>query len=158
MLIEIQALVQKTQFGYPTRRTSGFDTSRLEMLLAVISRRGGIDLSQHDVYINVVGGLKLKEPAADLAVIVALASVCKGVPIPEGYAVWGEVGLGGEIRSVASADRRLSEAAGLGMTRVITSLPRASKLRPPKQMTVDDVKTVTAAIKIFVIPGRDPES
>ncbi|MEK9152300.1 MAG: DNA repair protein RadA, partial [Patescibacteria group bacterium] len=105
MLVEIQALVQKTSFGYPVRRATGFDTARLEMLIAVLGRRAGIDLGQHDVYVNVVGGLKVREPAADLAVVVGLASAFRNAALPDRMAVWGEVGLGGEIRSVAAADK-----------------------------------------------------
>jgi DNA repair protein RadA/Sms len=145
ILVEIQALVQRTAFGYPTRRASGFDQSRLEMLIAVLSRRGGIDLSQHDVYVNVVGGLKVKEPAADLAVIAALASACRDVPLPDDLAIWGEVGLGGEVRSVIGAERRINEAAGLGIKRIMTAAPRSTKLKPGSAAVID-VRTVADAV------------
>ena len=144
ILVEIQALVQRTAFGYPTRRASGFDQSRLEMLLAVLGRRGGVDLSQHDVYVNVIGGLKVKEPAADLAVIAALASASRDLPLPDGLAVWGEVGLGGEVRSVVSADRRVNEAKALGLTRIMTALPRSGRNRTDQ--AVVDVGTVQEAV------------
>jgi DNA repair protein RadA/Sms len=146
ILVEIQALVQRTAFGYPTRRASGFDQSRLEMLIAVLGRRGGIDLSQHDVYVNVVGGLRIKEPAADLAVIAALASACRDVPLPDDLAVWGEVGLGGEVRSVIGAERRISEAAGLGIKSIMTAVPRSSK--PRGGASVTDVRTVADAVAL----------
>ncbi|MBI4457403.1 DNA repair protein RadA, partial [Candidatus Uhrbacteria bacterium] len=94
LLVEMQALVQKTSFGYPVRRATGFDNARLEMLIAVLGRRANIDLGQHDVYVNVVGGLKVREPAADLAVIVGLASAFRNAPLPDRMAVWGEIGLG----------------------------------------------------------------
>ncbi len=142
ILVEIQALVQKTPFGYPTRRASGFDQSRLEMLIAVLNRRGGLDLSQSDVYINVVGGLKVREPAADLAVAAAIASAQLNRPLPEGLAVWGEVGLGGEVRSVLSTDRRLAEAAALGIGEVMTPLPRSGKPKLPERTKVRQVRTV----------------
>lgn len=142
LLVEIQALVHKTAFGYPTRRASGFDQSRLEMLIAVLAKRGGIDLCQHDVFVNVVGGLKVREPAADLAVIAALASASRNVALPDGLAVWGEVGLGGEIRTVSGADRRLAEAAALGLKRVLTSLPRSGKTKRPEKLVIENAKTV----------------
>jgi len=145
ILVEIQALVQRTAFGYPTRRASGFDQSRLEMLIAVLSRRGGIDLSQHDVYVNVIGGLKIKEPAADLAVIAALASASRDAALPDDLAVWGEVGLGGEVRSVIAADRRLNEAKNLGIKKVMTALPRSGRLKA-EVMAINDVRNVRDAV------------
>lgn len=147
MLVEIQALTNKTSFGYPTRRASGFDQSRLEMLLAVLAKRGGIDLGQHDVFVNVVGGLKIKEPAADLAVIATLASSAKNSPLPEGLTVWGEVGLGGEVRSAAAVERRLAETAALGLKSVMTALPRSGRVKSPGGMKVADIRTVREAIE-----------
>lgn len=125
MLVEIQALVQKTSFGYPARKASGFEQARLEMLLAVLAKRGQIDLSGHDVYINVAGGLRVREPAADLAVLLALASAYRDAPLPRGLAAWGEIGLGGELRPVPSSDRRLAECAALGVTRAIAPAHKA---------------------------------
>jgi len=154
ILVEIQALVQRTAFGYPTRRASGFDQSRLEMLIAVLFRRGGIDLSQHDVYVNVIGGLKVKEPAADLAVIAALASAARDAALPDGLAVWGEVGLGGEVRSVIAADRRLAEAAKLGIKKVMTALPRSAQLKKVQGLALTDVRTVRDAVA--AIAARQP--
>ena len=154
MLVEVQALVQRTPFGYPTRRASGFDQARLEMLIAVLGRRGGIDLGQHDVYVNIVGGLKVKEPAADLAVVAALASAANDVPLPEDLAVWGEVGLGGEVRSFISADRRLSEARALGMGRVLTSLPRSGKKAANGAIDVKTVRDALAALAAKDRPAR----
>ncbi len=142
ILVEIQALVQKTPFGYPTRRASGFDQSRLEMLIAVLGRRGGLELGQSDVYINVVGGLKVREPAVDLAVVAAIASAQLNRPLPADLAVWGEVGLGGEVRSVLSTDRRLAEAAALGMAQVMAPLPRSGKVRPADKSRVRQIRSV----------------
>lgn len=144
MLVEIQALVQKTSFGYPVRRASGIDQSRLEMLIAILGRRGNINLSESDVYVNVVGGIKIKEPAVDLAVIVAIASAYKNIPLPEGLAAWGEVGLGGEVRSVVAADKRLQEAASLGMKQAMTALPK--KIKMPSGIAVREVKTIKDAL------------
>lgn len=154
ILLEMQALVQKTSFGYPTRRATGFDQTRMEMLIAILARRGGIDLGQHDAYINVIGGMKIREPGADLAVLLSLTSAYGNIPVPEGTAVWGEVGLGGEIRSAPSADKRLMEARRLGIRHVITSLPRSGKVRPPDGLRVTDVKTVKDAILVIRLPQK----
>ncbi len=116
LLVEIQALVNPTNFGYPKRTASGFDLNRLNLLIAVLERRTKLDLSQSDVYINVVGGLKLVDPAADLAISMAIASAAAGRKLATGAVVFGEVGLGGEVRSVIGADRRVAEAKKLGFT------------------------------------------
>ncbi len=116
LLVEIQALVNPTSFGYPKRTASGFDLNRLNLLIAVLERRTKLNLSDKDIYINVVGGLKLNDQAADLAICMAIASAAAGRRIDDGVVVFGEVGLGGEIRSVLSADRRVAEAKKLGFT------------------------------------------
>lgn len=154
ILLEMQALVQKTSFGYPTRRSTGFDQSRMEMLIAVLSRRGGLDMGQYDAYVNVIGGMKIREPGADLAVLLSLASAYGNIPVPDGTAVWGEIGLGGEVRSAPSADKRLMEAKRLGIRHVITSLPRSGKVKPPEGLRVTDVKTVKDAILAIRIPQK----
>ena len=119
LLVEIQALVNPTNFGYPKRTASGFDLNRLNLLIAVLERRTKLNLSDKDIYINVVGGLKLSDPAADLAVCMAIASAAAGRLVPEGAVVFGEVGLGGEIRSAHSSERRVGEAKKLGFTEAI---------------------------------------
>lgn len=119
LLVEIQALVNPTSFGYPKRTASGFDLNRLNLLIAVLERRTKLNLSDKDIYINVVGGLKLADPAADLAVCMAIASASAGRKLDDGAVVFGEVGLGGEVRSVHSADRRIQEAKKLGFTLAI---------------------------------------
>lgn len=124
LLVEIQALVNPTSFGYPKRTASGFDLNRLNVLIAVIERRTKLNLSDKDIYINVVGGLKLNDQAADLAICMAIASAAAGRRINEGTVVFGEVGLGGEIRSVVAVDKRISEAKKLGFTQAIA--PKAS--------------------------------
>lgn len=154
VLLEMQALVQKTSFGYPTRRATGFDQTRMEMLIAVLARRGGIDMGQHDAYINVIGGMKIREPGADLAVLLSLTSAYGNIPVSEATAVWGEIGLGGEIRSAPSADKRLMEARRLGIRHVITSLPRSGKVRPPDGLRVTDVKTVKDAMRAIRLPQK----
>lgn len=114
MLVEIQALVAPSAYGTPRRAVVGWDGNRLAMLLAVLETRGGLDLSGRDVYLNVAGGLRIAEPAADLAVAAAIVSSLTGVPVPRGTVVFGEVGLSGEVRAVGRTDARLKEAAKLG--------------------------------------------
>lgn len=123
LLVEIQALVNPTSFGYPKRTASGFDLNRLTLLIAVLERRTKLNLSDKDIYINVVGGLKLNDPAADLAICMAIASAAAGKRLGDELVVFGEVGLGGEIRSVQSAERRVAEAKKLGFTQAIAPKP-----------------------------------
>ncbi|MBQ8992460.1 DNA repair protein RadA [Candidatus Saccharibacteria bacterium] len=125
ILVEIQALVNKTNFGYPKRTASGFDLNRLNLLIAVLERRTKLKLSESDIFINVVGGLKLQDSAADLAVCMAIASACAKRKLNEKYVVFGEVGLGGEIRSAFRPDQRINEAKKLGFTKAIA--PAAAK-------------------------------
>ena len=119
VLVEIQALVNKTNFGYPKRTASGFDLNRLNLLIAVLERRTKLKLSESDIFVNVVGGLKVQDSAADLAVCMAIASACAGRKLNEKYVVFGEVGLGGEIRSAFRPDQRIAEAKKLGFTKAI---------------------------------------
>lgn len=119
LLVEIQALVNPTSFGYPKRTASGFDLNRLNLLIAVLERRTKLNLSDKDIYINVVGGLRLADPAADLAVCMAIASAAAGRRLDDSTVVFGEVGLGGEVRSATGADRRIAEAKKLGFTKAI---------------------------------------
>lgn len=119
LLVEIQALVNPTHFGYPKRTASGFDLNRLTLLIAVLERRTKLNLSDKDIFINVVGGLKLQDPAADLAVCMAIASAAAGRQIAKGAVVFGEVGLGGEIRSAHAAAARITESKKLGFTYAI---------------------------------------
>ena len=114
MLIEVQALTTPTAFGYPRRTASGFDLNRLNLLLAVLQKRAGINLSNQDVFINIVGGLKVKDPAVDAAVCVALASALTDRPVGDRLCVVGEIGLSGEVRRPQQSERREREVAGLG--------------------------------------------
>lgn len=116
LLVEIQALVNPTNFGYPKRTASGFDLNRLNLLIAVLERRTKLNLSDKDIYINVVGGLKLQDQAADLAICMAIASAAAGRKVDDHTVVFGEVGLGGEVRSVIGVDKRIAEAKKLGFT------------------------------------------
>lgn len=119
LLVEIQALVNPTSFGYPKRTVSGFDLNRLNLLIAVLERRTKLKLSDKDIFINVVGGLKLNDQAADLAICMAIASAAAGRRIDDDVVVFGEVGLGGEIRSASSVERRIAEAKKLGFKKAI---------------------------------------
>ncbi len=127
LLVEIQALVHPTSFGYPKRTASGFDLNRLNVLIAVIERRTKLQLSDKDIYINVVGGLKLNDQAADLAICMAIASAAAERRIDDDTVVFGEVGLGGEIRSVPGVERRIAEAKKLGFKRAIGPTTKADK-------------------------------
>ena len=119
LLVEIQALVNPTNFGYPKRTASGFDLNRLNLLVAVLEKRTKLKLADKDIYVNVVGGLKLNDPAADLAVAMAIASASAGRSLDEGAVVFGEIGLGGEIRSATNWQARIKEAKKLGFTYAI---------------------------------------
>ena len=119
ILVEIQALATKTNFGYPKRTASGFDLNRLNLLIAVLERRTKLKLSDKDIFINVVGGMKINDSSADLAICMAIASAVAGRKLGEEYVVFGEVGLGGEIRSAFRADQRISEAKKLGFKHAI---------------------------------------
>lgn len=119
ILVEIQALATPSNFGYPKRTASGFDLNRLNLLIAVLERRTKLKLSDKDIFINVVGGLKLNDSAADLAVCLAIASAVAGRKLSEKYVVFGEVGLGGEIRSAFRPNQRIAEAKKLGFTHAI---------------------------------------
>ena len=119
-LVEIQALVDRSFFPNPVRRTSGYDASRLQMLLAIIGKRAGVKIYDQDVFVNVVGGMKVSEPAVDLAVAAAIISASENVALPEDAILLGELGLGGELRSVPFLERRLKEADRLGLKSSIT--------------------------------------
>jgi len=128
LLVEVQALTTPTTFGLPRRTANGVDFNRLLLLTAVLSKRVGLNLAAQDVFVNVVGGLRVSEPAADLAVAAAIASTYRGIPVPSDLAMLGEIGLSGELRSVSQAPKRLLEAAKLGFKRCI--VPKTLRLVP----------------------------
>lgn len=127
MLVEIQSLLAPSVLGTPRRAVVGWDSGRLAMVMAVLEARCGLALAGSDVYLNVAGGLKIGEPAADLAVAAALASSLSGIPVPERTVVFGEIGLSGEVRPVAHTDQRLKEAAKLGFRRALMPIRRGAK-------------------------------
>ena len=148
VLAEVQALVSKTTFNVPRRTADGFDFNRAALLLAVGEKRGGMKLSAFDAYINVIGGLQLAEPGADLPVILAVASSYRDQPIADDLVAIGEVGLTGEIRSVSNMNQRLGEVARLGFKKCIIPRGGSEKLEIPNGLTVYRVKNIREAIEI----------
>lgn len=140
LLVEIQALTSKTYFGYPKRACSGFKKSRLELLIAILSKRLKINLGQFDIYLNVAGGLKISEPAADLAAALAIISSFHDKPMAPDTVVFGELGLGGEIRSVSFFDKRLREAENLGFQQAICPEVKISAKTNLKIKAVKNIK------------------
>ena len=147
VLAEVQALVTKTTFNVPRRTADGFDFNRAALLLAVAEKRGGMKLSVFDAYINVIGGLRLDEPGADLPVILAIASSYRDQVIPDDLVAIGEVGLTGEIRSVSHMNQRLGEAARLGFRKCIIPRNSSDKLDIPAGITVYRVRNLREAIE-----------
>jgi DNA repair protein RadA/Sms len=135
LLGEVQALVSKSALGTPRRAVSGLDSARVAMALAVLERRGGIRLSEHDVFTATVGGMRIHEPSADLALVLAVASAAKDIALPPDLVVLGEVGLAGEVRRVAGVKNRLAEAARLGFTKALVP-PDSGTIPPGIEATV----------------------
>ena len=121
LLIEIQALIAPTNMATPRRSVVGWDNNRLSMIIAVLGVRFGLNLSSHEVYLSVAGGLRITEPAADLAVAAALISAAGNKPLPQGSIFFGEVGLSGEVRRVSQTEARIKEATKLGFTSMYCS-------------------------------------
>ena len=147
VLAEVQALVSKTTFNVPRRTADGFDFNRAVLLLAVAEKRAGMKLSLFDAYINVIGGLRLDEPGADLPVALAVASSYRDTPIADDLVAIGEVGLTGEIRSVSHMNQRMAEAARLGFKKCIIPRGGAEKLDIPQGLTVYRVRNLREAIE-----------
>ncbi|MGH7157889.1 MAG: DNA repair protein RadA [Candidatus Saccharimonadales bacterium] len=141
LLVEVQALVNKTSYGYPKRAASGIDLNRVNLLVAMLERRTKLNLAEQDIYINIVGGIKLTEPAADLAVCLAIGSAAKGLQLKTNAVVFGEVGLSGEVRHVPFADKRLAEAKKLGFTGAIGPRTQGSGKKLPMLHQVPDVRS-----------------
>ncbi len=141
ILVEVQALVNSTAYGYPKRAVSGFDLSRLNLLVAMLEKRTSLKLSDKDIYVNIVGGLKITEPAADLAIVMAIASAAKAKQLKDNAVVFGEVGLSGEVRHVPLIERRLDEAKALGFDYAIGPAIPAKTSSPAFLHTVRDINT-----------------
>lgn len=147
VLAEVQALVTKTTFNVPRRTADGFDFNRAVLLMAVSEKRAGMKLNAFDAYINVIGGLQLDEPGADLPVVLAVASSYRDRPIDNDLAAIGEVGLTGEVRSVSHINQRLSEVARLGFKKCIIPQKSAQKLEIPQELEVYRVRNIREAIE-----------
>jgi DNA repair protein RadA/Sms len=147
MLIELQALVSATTFSAPRRACMGIDFNRLNLLIAVLEKKGGIHLGGMDVFVNVVGGLKIMEPAADLAVITALASSFRERPVDQHTFVFGEVGLSGEVRAVAQGEARIREAAKVGFKRAVIPSGNAERIKADFGIEISGVKDIYEAIE-----------
>ncbi|MFQ5959275.1 MAG: magnesium chelatase domain-containing protein, partial [Alphaproteobacteria bacterium] len=153
VLVEIQALVAPSPLATPRRAVVGWDAGRLAMVMAVLDARCGLALGGNDVYLNVAGGLRIGEPAADLAVAAALVSSLSGVPVPPTTVVFGEIGLSGEVRQVSQADARLKEAAKLGFTNALAPRRRrAGKKDGAKPLEVHGIERLQDLVALL---GRD---
>ncbi len=148
ILAEVQALVSKTSFNVPRRTADGFDYNRAALLIAVAEKRAQLQLNLYDAYINVIGGLRLDEPGADLPVVLAVASSYRDQPISDDLAAIGEVGLTGEIRSVSHLSQRLSEVVRLGFRKCIIPKSGSENLEIPKDLTVYRVRNLREAIEV----------
>jgi len=148
VLAEVQALVAKTTFNVPRRTADGFDFNRAVLLMAVAEKRAGLKLNVFDAYINVIGGLRLEEPGADLPVVLAIASSYRDTPIADDLVAIGEIGLTGEIRSVSHMNQRLSEAARLGFKKCLVPRGGSEKLEIPQGLTVYRVRNLREAIEM----------
>ena len=150
VLAEIQALLSPSGYGTSRRSSNGFDYNRAMMLSAVLEKRGGLALSNCDFYVNVIGGLTVNEPAADLALIVALASSFRDRPVPYDLAAIGEVGLTGELRSVHAINQRLSEVRRLGFTKCLVPARNSGKLIAPEGLDLIRITTIREAIAALI--------
>ena len=147
ILVELQALTSQTIYGYPKRTANGIDYNRLALLIAVLEKRVGLQLGSQDVYLNVVGGLRINEPSIDLGIVLVTASSFKNVPIPKDMVIMGEVGLTGEIRRINNIEKRLKEAEKLGFKTCI--IPESNKRDLKDKFNVDIicVRNINEAMK-----------
>jgi DNA repair protein RadA/Sms len=150
LIAEIQSLAAATAFPYPKRTGRGVDVNKIQLLSAVLEKRCGVGCSLFDMYVNVAGGLLLREPAADLALCAALALAVRDAPVPADCILLGEVGLAGEVRPVVRLERRLQEAARLGFKRAVVS-SRERALRGAAPLAVTGVSTLKDALKAVMI-------
>ena len=149
MMIEIQALVCRTGFGYPRRTSAGLDVNRLTLLIAVLEKRLGLNMASNDAYINITGGLRVSEPAMDLAAVMALMSSLMDKVIDSSTVIFGEVGLAGEIRGVSQPAQRISEAARLGFTRCILPKVSIKGIKAPEGMELIPVRSLREAAAVL---------
>ena len=150
LLVEVQALVSKTSYGVPQRTSAGFDPKRLQLLLAVLEKREGLAMGGHDVFLNIAGGVRIEEPAADLGIAAAIASSLYDVPADKYGVLIGEVGLGGEIRGVSRLETRLKECAKLGFERVIVPSKSLQGFVLPSNIEIIGVQTVSEVLELLL--------
>jgi len=155
LLVEMQALTTVTSFGLPRRTANGIDFNRLLLIIAVLTKRAGLKLSNQDIIVNVVGGLKISEPTADLAVALSIASSFSDKEVDPNLVAVGEVGLSGEVRGVPQLERRLIEAARQGFTRCVGPRVSLSSLTPPQGMETLAVNSLREALKVALKPRQD---
>ncbi len=158
LLVEIQALTNPTSFGLPRRTANGVDFNRLLLITAVLSKRIGLKLGNQDIMVNVTGGLKIGEPAADLGIALAITSSSRDVNIDPELAVVGEVGLSGELRAVSQLDRRVNEAARLGFKRCLVPKVGAKISPAPKNIELIPVSTLKEAIRVGLVKRKTTDS
>ena len=151
LLVEVQALVSKTSYGVPQRTSTGFDPKRLQLLLAVLEKREGLAMGGHDVFLNIAGGVRIEEPAADLGIAAAIASSLYDVPADKYGVLIGEVGLGGEIRGVSRLETRLKECAKLGFERAIVPSRSLQGFVPPDNIEIIGVQTISEVLELFLV-------
>jgi DNA repair protein RadA/Sms len=147
ILIELQALVVPTSFGVPRRTAQGVDANRVSLLVAVMEKRLGVHLSNQDIFLNIAGGMRVEEPAADLGMIVSIASNFKDKLMDPEMVVFGEVGLGGEVRAVSQSEVRVKEAARLGFKKCLLPKQNQEKMKGTKGIELIGVRSVQEAIK-----------
>jgi DNA repair protein RadA/Sms len=152
LLVEIQALTSTTSFGFPRRTANGIDFNRLLLITAVLTKRAGLSLGNQDIIVNVVGGLRVSEPAADLGVALAIASSLRGAAIDPNLVAIGELGLSGELRAVPHLERRLSEAAKLGFRRCL--LPRTKKVDVPQGIELIGAESLKEALRVALAQAK----
>ena len=150
ILVELQGLTSPTNFGNPRRTTNGMDYNRLLLITAVLTRRIGLRLSDQDIFLNVVGGLRVEEPAADLAAALALVSSVKDLPVRADLALIGEIGLSGELRWVSQMEPRLREAAKLGFKAAVIPKRMRANFETPKKLEVFEARSLNQAVKIAI--------
>lgn len=149
LLIELQALTSPTAFGLPRRTANGIDYNRLTVLMAVLEKRANLNIASQDVYLNVVSGIRIAEPAIDLGIILAVASSFKNISIPKDVVAIGEVGLTGEIRAVNLIEKRLKEAEKLGFKKCIIPENNKKLLKDHYKLDIIGVRNVTEALKMI---------
>jgi len=149
ILVELQALASSTSFGTPRRTILGLDQNRVALLVAVMEKKLGLHLMGHDIFMNVAGGVKIMEPAADMGIVSAIASSFLDRPIRKDTLVLGEVGLAGEVRAVSNIEIRISEARKMGFTRCVAPAGSLKRLRQPKEMDLEGVVNLAEAMELL---------